>query len=423
MALVTLPATLRSDAPGLWRWWQAAPRDAKNALIAAGFGWMLDSFDVMLFALVLASLMKDLGLAKSTAGLLGSVTLLASAAGGILFGILADRYGRARALMGSILLYSIFTAACGFARSVGQLAACRVLLGIGMGGEWGSGATLVSETWPAQHRGKALGMMQSGWAVGYAAAAVTTAIVLPAFGWRAVFFVGVLPALFTIWIQHTVEEPAIWRERKRAPPDSRRRTGEIFGRRLLPLTLSLTFMNACTMFAAWAYILWIPAYLSLPIAEGGLGLSTYMMSGLVIAMQVGTWLGYVTFGFICDAWGRKRTYVTYLLGAAALILAYAWTRNPTALLLLGPAVAFFGTGYFSGFGAVTAEIYPTDIRATAQGLTYNIGRVASALAPFTVGSVAATRGFGVAFSIAAVAFLLAAVTWIWIPETSGKALE
>jgi MFS family permease len=181
-------------------------------------------------------------------------------------------------------------------------------------------------------------------------------------------------------------------------------------------------MNACTMFAWWGFNLWIPAYLSLPTDQGGVGLSAYAMSGLVIAMQVGMWFGYVTFGFVSDRFGRKMTYVVYLTSAAVLILAYASTRNPLTLLLLGPFVAFFGTGYFSGFGAITAEIYPTRIRATAQGFTYNIGRVASAVAPFTVGSLAGTHGFRLALSTTAIAFLLAALACLWIPETKGRQL-
>ena len=146
------------------------------------------------------------------------------------------------------------------------------------------------------------------------------------------------------------------------------------------------------------------------------------MSGLVIAMQVGMWFGYVLFGFVSDHIGRKRTYIAYVLTAAVLILAYTATRNPMALLVLGPLVAFFGTGSFSGFGAVTAEIYPTEIRATAQGFTYNVGRLASAAAPFVVGTLAQTQGFAAALSIASVAFVLAAVCWIWIPETKGREL-
>ena len=347
---------------------------------------MLDAFDVMLYALVLAALIVDLNMDKTTAGLLGSVTLLASAGGGIIFGFAADRYGRTRALMASILIYSVFTAACGLAQTVWQLAVFRVLLGIGMGGEWASGAALVSESWPAAHRGKALGFMQSAWAVGYAAAAAVTALVMPLWGWRAVFFVGVLPAFFTFWVRRNVEEPAIWREAQ-ARETGRGTFADIFRGPTLPLTIAVTLMNACTMFAWWGFNLWIPAYLSLPERQGGIGLSPYAMSGLIIAMQVGMWFGYVTFGYISDIVGRRRSYVIYLVSAATLILAYTATTRPLVLLVLGPLVAFFGTGYFSGFGAVTAEIYPTGIRATAQGFTYNIGRVASAVAPFAVGSL------------------------------------
>ena len=404
-----------------FEWWNRSSPVARKALVAASLGWMLDSFDVMLYALVLAVLMTDLGMDKATGGSLASLTLVASAIGGVLFGVIADRFGRVRALVMSILIYSVFTAACGFAQTVRQLAVFRVFLGIGMGGEWASGAALVSETWPSEHRGKALGLMQSSWAIGYAVAAAVTAIVLPIWGWRAVFFVGILPALFTLWIRRDVAEPEIWRARVESgkPRGSLR---DIFRGSLLPLTISLTLMNACIMFAWWGFNLWIPAYLSLPINQGGIGLSAYAMSGFVIAMQVGMWCGYVTFGFASDIFGRKRTYVIYVLTAALLILAYTSTRSPAALLVLGPLVAFFGTGSFSGFGAVTAEIYQTDIRATAQGFTYNIGRLASALAPFVVGSLADTHGFEVALSISSIAFVLAGVSWIWIPETKGRKL-
>ena len=181
-------------------------------------------------------------------------------------------------------------------------------------------------------------------------------------------------------------------------------------------------MNACTLFAWWGFNLWLPGFLSMPAASGGIGLSAAVMSWFVMAMQVGMWFGYVTFGYISDAVGRKRAYVAYLVTAAVLIAVYTSLRTPILLLLLGPFVAFFATGYFSGFGAVTAEIYPTEIRATAQGLTYNLGRIASAAAPFTVGTLAQTRGFDVALSTTSVAFVLAAVLWIWIPETKGREL-
>ncbi|MEK6629820.1 MAG: MFS transporter [Acidobacteriota bacterium] len=414
--------TTTVQASGLFGWWRAGTPEGRRALVAAGCGWMLDSFDVMLYALVLTALMKDLGISKPTAGLLGSVTLVASAAGGMIFGVVADRYGRTRALISSILIYSVFTFACGFAQTVIQLAVFRVFLGLGMGGEWASGAALVSETWPAEHRGKALGFMQSAWAIGYGAAALVVAVVLPIWGWRAVFFVGILPALLTAWVRKRVQEPAIWRQRRAVASTRRYGLADVFRGGLLRITLLVTLMNACTMFAWWGFNQWIPAYLSLPEKDGGIGLSTGTMSAFIIAMQVGMWFGYITFGFISDVIGRKRAYVIYLLAAAVLVLAYGATRDTTVLLVLGPVTAFFATGYFTGFGAVTAEIYPTEFRATAQGFTYNIGRLGSAVAPYAVGSMAATRGFGIAFSLAAGAFVLAAIVWTWIPETRGRAL-
>jgi MFS family permease len=404
---------------GLFAWWREGTREGRRALIAAALGWMLDSFDVMLYALTLASIMPALGLSKETAGLLGSITLLAAAGGGIVFGILADRYGRTRALMASVLIYSIFTAACGLAQSAAQLAVFRVLLGIGMGGEWASGAALVSETWADEHRGKALGMMQSAWAIGYAAAALVTMLVLPRWGWRPVFLIGILPALLTLWVRTAVEEPRMWRDTVNRPRGALR---TIFTGGLLRLTIPLTIMNAFTLFGWWGFNLWLPGYLSLPESAGGRGFSAATMSAFVIAMQAGMWLGYVTFGFVSDRVGRKRTYVVYTCTAAVLIFIYISLRSPLLLLLLGPFVAFFATGYFSGFGAVTAEVYPTEVRASAQGFTYNMGRVTSALAPFAVGSLAQTHGFHAALSLSSAAFLLAAVTWFWIPETRGRRL-
>lgn len=404
-------------------WMQQITPEQRRALVAASLGWMLDSMDVMLYAMVLAHLMRDLQMSTTTAGLLGSLTLLASAVGGILFGILADRVGRTKALMASIFVYSIFTAACGVAQSIGQLALFRVLLGLGMGGEWATGAALVAETWPAEHRGKALGLMQSSWAIGYALAAAVTALLLPRWGWRAVFFVGIAPALITLWIRRSLHEPEIWQRHRALHASSSSRLGEIFRPPLRRHTLTTTLMNASTMFAWWGLFTWIPPFLALPPEKGGAGLSIVQTSTWVILMQTGMWVGYVTFGFISDSLGRKPTYIAYLLAAAVLVPLYGMTRHSTALLLLGPMVAFFGTGYFSGFGAITAELFPTTIRATAQGFTYNIGRGASALAPFTVGSYAETHGLGLAFLITAAAYLVAALIAFALPETRGKILE
>ena len=209
--------------------------------------------------------------------------------------------------MGSVLLYSIFTGLCGLAQNLWQLGLFRILLGIGMGGEWASGAALVSETWPAEHRGKAFGFMQSSWAIGYALAAAVTAIVLPRWGWRAVFFVGVLPAFFTLWIQRRVEEPEFWRASRddRRAPIGALGFGDIFRGPLRRLTIAVTLMNACTMFGWWG--LNVDSRVSFARCRTRRHRpDAYTMSAFVIAMQVGMWFGYVTFGFVSDAIGRKR---------------------------------------------------------------------------------------------------------------------
>ena len=398
------------------RWWFTAPSYARRALIAAGLGWMLDAMDVLLYSFVLNHVRAEFGIDDRTSGLLIAIPLAASAVGGILFGWLADRIGRVRALTWSIVVYSVATAACGLAQSPAQLGVLRLVVGVGMGGEWATGAALVAETWPAEHRGKAMGLMQSAWAVGYAAAAAVNAIVLPTLGWRAVFAAGLLPALITFWVRRSVPESQLWQasRARHAPAGELRRVLTGPGSRL---TWLVAAMNALTMFAWWGLFTWIPSFLSRPAAEGGAGLSIVGTATWVILMQVGMWFGYVTFGVIADAVGRRRTYVTYLLAAAALVPVYAATREPLPLLVLGPVLAFFGTGHFSGFGTVSAELFPTSVRATAQGLTYNLGRGVSAAAPFTVGALAVSQGLGPAFLVTSAAFLLAATMWIWIPET------
>ena len=397
----------------MFLWWREADGPAHRAFVAASLGWMLDSFDVMIYAIVLAALIEDptLHLSFAAACIVNSFTLLAAAVGGVCFGVFADRSGRKPALMSAVLLYSVFTAACGFAQSAMQLALFRILLGFGMGGEWASGAALVSDSFPEKHRGKALAFVQSSWAIGYGAAAVANLVILPRWGWRGMFFAGVLPALLTVWIRRSVEEPAAWRA---APRSGRGHFSAVFKPGVARTTVFVTLMNACTLFGWWGLNGWVPAYLRLSPAQGGVGLSSSTMSWFVVVMQVGMWFGYVSFGFIADAVGRKRTYVTFLLVTSVLLPLYGFLREPLLLLALGPVLAFFGTGYFSGFGALTADIYPTEVRATAQGFTYNTGRLASAAAPYVVGSLAATQGFGAAFSVAGGAFLVAALAWIGI---------
>jgi MFS family permease len=389
----------------------------RKTLIAGGLGWMLDAMDVMLFSLVVAYLLSEFSMDTRTAGFLNSLTLIASAIGGFLFGFLADRIGRTRALMASIFLYSLSSAACALTHTVPQLAFFRFLLGLGMGGEWTTAAALIAETWRAEHRGKALGLMQSSYAIGEAIAALVVAVVLPSFGWRAVFLVGVLPALLVLWIRRSVPESHLWKQRTR-----RVALGALLHGETLRNGILATTMNSFAMFGYWGLFIWIPGYLSLPVAQGGRGLSLAKTTSFFLLLCGGKWLGYTFFGFFADAYGRKRPYFAYLLIAALLVPAYGLVHTQLWLLILGPLVGFFGVGFFSGFAAIASEIFPGEIRATAMGLSYNVGRGLSAAAPFAVGSLALHFGIGPAFLLPAAAYLIAAVLALLLPETRARQL-
>jgi MFS family permease len=402
-------------------WPEHVTQSERRSLWAGGLGWMLDAMDVMLYSMVLAHLMRDLGMNKASAGLLNSLTLLASAIGGLLFGFLADRVGRKRALMLSILVYSLSSGACAFSTSILELASFRFILGLGMGGEWTTGAALIAETWPAEHRGKALGLMQSSWAIGEMIAVGVVAVVLPSFGWRAVFLVGVLPALFVLWIRRDVQESELWLRQQRSGSKGSLRV--LWRKDVRRHGLLATAMNACAMFGYWGLFTWIPAYLALPVAEGGRGLDLTQTTLWLVMMGVGKWFGYALFGFFADAVGRRKSYVGYLLIAAALVPLFGMAKTPFWLLVLGPFVAFFGTGYFSGFSAIASELFPTEVRATAMGVSYNLGRGLSAAAPAVVGLLAARFGLGSAFFLQAAAFFVAALLALTLPETQGRQLE
>jgi MFS family permease len=408
----------------------------RRTLLAASLGWMLDAFDAMLYALVLIHVMRDLGMTKGTAGLLNSLTLLASGIGGVAFGFLADRIGRKRALMLSILTYSVCSFASGLSRSVLTLAIFRFILGLGMGGEWNTGATLVAETWPTELRAKAISIVQSSWAIGYALAALVTGIVLHYANWRTAFFVGILPALVTLWIRRQVPESEMW-ERRHAQTNRElslySTTGNapttaafirIFQPPFVKHTFALFFMNFFGMFAWWGLFTWMPPYLSLPVDQGGRGFGVMGTTTLLVVLNLfGMFPGYASFGWVADHLGRRKSFILYTVLAGVLVPLYAQAREPWLLLVLGAVVAFFGTGFFSGSGIIGSEIFPTGVRARALGFTYNGARALSSIAPFVIGRVGQIKGLSWAFYLCGASFLLACVVATQLPETKGKQLE
>ena len=403
----------------VYGWLAEASPTQRRILLAAALGWMLDSMDVMLYALVLGDVQRAMHLSAAASGAMVSVTLLAGAAGGIAFGWFADRYGRTRALTWSVLVYSIATALCGFTQTPVELFLCRLILGIGMGGEWASGAALVAESWPEKHRGKALALVQSAWAVGYGLGAAIVALVLPRFGWRAVFFTGILPALVALWMRRNLQESEIWKAEQTQSTASLRKASFAQVRSALIICAA---MNAATLFGWWGLFTWVPHFLSQPLSAGGRGLSIVQTSGFTIAMQAGAFAGYVLFGYIADRYPPKIIYIAYLVMAAILTPAFALVHSSAVLLLLGPLVGFFGTGYFSGFSIIASQQFPASIRGSAMGLAYNVGRISSAAAPYLVGWLSQTAGLSYALAATAAAFILAAIIASAIRPSSAIAL-
>ncbi len=393
-----------------------------NTLFAAQAGWMLDAMDAMLYSFALTTLMREFSLSSAQAGSVASATLLTAAIGGIGFGILADRIGRKTALSLTLLLYSIASAGTA---TVGwipvspllQLIFWRGLLGFGMGGEWACGAALVAESWPAELRGRAIAIMQSGWAIGYILAALLAAAFLP--NWRLLFVIGLFPALLTLWVRRHVPE-TLDEEHKQNPASPL----EVFAPAFRKFTLRAGSVAICVLIAYWGVFTWLPGFLASSVERGGAGMSIVRSTWWIIPVQVGAFFGYLSFGVIADWLGRKPAFILYLLITAIVTPIYGLNAtNQTLLMTLGPVLGFFGSGYFGIFGAMVSELFPQRIRATALGVIYNIGRALSATAPWLVGAIAERKGVGSALGVTSLFLLAGAALMLTLPETRGKQLE
>ncbi len=390
------------------------------ALFAAQAGYMLDAMDVLLFVFAVNVLRTEFHLSAQQAGLVSSSTLAFSAIGGIGFGIISDRIGRAKSLLWSIVIYSVASAGTALSWNLASLIFWRAMIGIGLGAEWSAGAVLVAETWPAEHRAKAVGIMQSGWALGYLAAAGVTAVILPRWGWKVLFLTGILPALGALALRGKLKEPEIWRASRDKPRQS---AAGIFKGTLRRRTILASALAASVLFAYWGLFTWIPGFLSAPRSQGGAGLSIVRTSGFVVPMQLGGFLGYVGFGWLADKIGRRPAFVLYVLGAAIMTPIYGATHDERTLLLLGPVIGFLGTGFFSLFGAMLSELYPTSLRGAGLGFVYNIGRGLSSLAPWLVGFFADRYGIGSALALNSAFFILGAAIIFTLPETKQAELS
>lgn len=406
-------------------WWKETTRKEWSALFAAFGGYTLDAFDVMVYAFALTTILGEWGLSPVQAGFLVTVTLFTSAVGGIGAGIIADKLGRKKAILTTIILFTAFTGLSAATQSLTQLAIARGILGFGMGGQWTAGVLLITETWSDKNRAKAVGIMQSGWALGYILAAVAAMYILPAYGWRVLFFIGVIPGIaLALWIFFAVSETELWKA-TRGHVEDKPKTDflQIFRKDLLRYTVVITLASTFLMFAYWGLFSWLPGFLSTPVAKGGAGLSVVKSSAFMIPTMVGAWVGYVSYGFFADKFGRRPVFAIYLACAAVLVHFYAATRDVQTLMILGPFVGMFGSGAFAGFGTFASECFPTRARGVGVGFTYNVGRMASSVAPMIIGYFATIYGLGSALGVTSAAYFLAGATIFLIPETKGRQME
>jgi MFS family permease len=406
-------------------WLRQLTKAERRTFIGCKVGYALDAMDTQFLSFVIPTLIATWGLSKGDAGLIGTVTLLTSSVGGWLAGILSDRIGRVKTLQLTILWFALFTVLSGFAQTFNQLLVLRGLMGFGMGGEWTAGAILMGEVIRAKDRGKAVGMVQAGWALGWGVSALLYALMfslLPAeLAWRSLFLLGILPAIFVIYIRRFVDEPDVFlAEQRRSEHADQASFAEIFSPRMLSTTLRAVLLTTGAQGGYYAITTWLPTFLKTERHLTVLGTGGYL--AMVIA---GSYVGYIVSAFLTDRLGRKRNFILFAAGSLGIALAY--TRLPVTdnvMLLLGFPLGFLVSGVFSGMGAFLTELFPTRMRGSGQGFCYNMGRAIGSLFPFAIGTVGQSLPLGHAIGLfAAGAYGIMVLAALTLPETRGKRLE
>jgi len=423
MPSTTLKPASSPPAGGSWLS-QLSPKE-KSALLATFGGWALDGMDVMVYSFVIPSLIAAWRLSKSDAGWLGTAALLMSSLGGWIAGLLADRFGRVQVLQITILWFALFTFFSGFAQNFWQLLLCRGLQGLGFGGEWAVGSVLMGETIRAEYRGKAVGTVQGGWAIGWGVAAFFYMVLLSKlpgdWGWRAMFWIGILPAFLVFYIRQRVEEPEIY-SRTRDTVEKRHETHfmEIFSPAVLKITALTSLLAIGVQGGYYAITTWLPTFLK-TVRK----LSVLNTGGYLIVVIVGSFVGYIVSAYLADALGRKRTLILFAACSFLTITAYTFLPiSNSVMLVLGFPLGFFASGAFSPIGAFFTELFPSRVRGSGQGFSYNVGRAIGALFPTLVGYLGKTMPLGRAIAtFAVIAYLIMIAAAAVLPETRGKELK
>jgi len=391
----------------------------RKALGAAAIGYAMDGFDLLILGFMLRAISAELHLTPPQAGSLITWTLIGAVVGGIGFGILSDYYGRVRVLTWTILLFAVFTGLCAFAQGYWDLLAYRTVAGLGLGGEFGIGMTLVAEAWPASRRARGCTYVALGWQAGVLVAALVTPLLLPVIGWRGMFLVGLVPGLIAFAVRRSVTEPKIFLDRARARQPKMPLGLLVKDAATTKVSLGMLILCSVQNFGYYGLMIWLPSYLS---TYFGYSLT---QSALWTAVTVlGMAFGILVFGHFADSVGRRPAPLTFQAGAFIMVLIYSQLTTPMTLLIGGAIMGIFVNGMLGGYGALLSELYPTEARATAENVIFNLGRGVGGFGPYVVGSLAVTYSFTVAIALLATIYLVDILaTALLIPEKKGVPLE